>query len=76
MRRDNIRITGLKEEENEDEETLLAKTVEVAADIRVIVESRDILTVHRLGRSRNAKRPVMVRFCQRKKRNGMMSKKQ
>ena len=77
MRRDNLRIAGLSEEENEDEETLLAKTIEVATDMGVTVEPGDISTVHRLGKPRAGvlNRPVIVRFCQRKKRNEVISKK-
>lgn len=75
MRRDNLRIVGLAEEEDENEEILQAKTIEVAADMGVTVEPGDISTVHRLGKPGERSRPVIVRFCHRKKRNEMMIKK-
>lgn len=75
IRRDNLRIAGLIEEANEDEQTLLVKTIEVAADMGATVEPSDIATVHRLGKPGTANRPVIVRFNQRHRRNEMLVKK-
>lgn len=75
MRRDNLRIVGLTEEDDESEEVLQAKTIELAADMGVTVEPGDISTVHRIGRRGDRSRPVIVRFCHRKKRNEVMNKK-
>lgn len=75
MRRDNVRIAGLSEEEDENEEILQVKTIELAADMGVTVEPGDISTVHRVGRPGDRSRTVVVRFCHRKKRNEVMDKK-
>lgn len=72
MRRNNLDIIGLAEEE---EEILQAKTIEVAADMGVAVEPGDISMVHRLGKPGERSRPVIVRFCHIKKRNAVMMKK-
>ncbi|KAK4301134.1 hypothetical protein Pmani_026716 [Petrolisthes manimaculis] len=50
MRRDNLRIFGIEEEPDEDEDIIQAKVIEVAADIGVKIEANDISIAHRLGR--------------------------
>lgn len=74
MRRDNLRIIGLEEDEDE-EEILKAKTIEVAADIGVTVEPSDISNVHCVGRPGDRSKPVIVRLCHWKKRKEMCKKK-
>lgn len=71
-RRENLRISGWEEEEDESEEVLEAKVIEHADTIGVKIEQDDISVVHRLGRPREGGRPVIVRFCHRKKRNEIM----
>ena len=75
MRRDNLRIFGLEEEADETEEVLEVKLIEAAADMGVKLEPGDISVVHRLGKAGGRSRPVIVRLCQRKKRNEIMKKK-
>ena len=75
MRRDNVRIAGLSEEDDESEEILQAKTIVLAADMGVTVEPGDISTAHRVRRPGDRNRTVIVRFCHRKKRNEVMVKK-
>lgn len=74
-RRDNLRIFGIEEEEDEDEDILEAKVIEVAGDIGVKLKADDISVVHRLGRVGDRSRPVIVRFCHRKKRNEVIKNK-
>lgn len=74
-RRENLRISGLEEEEDESEEVLEAKVIELADTIGVKIEQNDISIVHRLGRPREGGRPVIVRLCHRKKRNEIMLNK-
>lgn len=75
MRRDNLRVFGIEEEDDENEEVLEAKLIGVAADMGVELESSDISVAHRTGKPGQGNRPVIVRFSQRKKRNEVMSKK-
>ncbi|MPC62734.1 hypothetical protein E2C01_056825 [Portunus trituberculatus] len=44
-RRDNLRIFGIEEDPDEDEDVLQAKVIEVAADVGVIIEPNDISTL-------------------------------
>ena len=74
-RKDNLRIFGIEEESDEDEDILQAKVIEVAADVGVKLEADDISIAHRLGKVGDRSRPVIVRFCHRKKRNAMMKNK-
>lgn len=79
MRRDNIRISGIKEEEGETEDILEAKVLGLANNLGVELESRDISVAHRLGKptegNKDRPRPVIVRLCQRKKKTQIMKKK-
>lgn len=75
MRRNNLRHVGLTDEKDESEEVIQVKKTELAADMGVTVKPRDTSTVHSLGRRRDRSRPVIVRFCHRKKRNEVMNKK-
>lgn len=74
-RRDNLRIFGIEEDPDEDEDILQAKVMEVAADVGVKLEANDISIAHRLGKASERGRPVIVRFCHRKKRNAVLSNK-
>ena len=71
-RRDNLRIFGIEEDPEEDEDVLEAKVMEVAAEVGVKLEANDISITHRLGRPGERGRPVIVRFCHRKKRNASL----
>ncbi len=74
-RRENLRISGWEEEEDESEEVLEAKVIEHADTIGVKIEQDDISVVHHLRRPREGGRPVIVSFCHRKKRNEIMQNK-
>ena len=74
-RRDNLRISGLAEEADETDEVLEAKVIELAEDIGVKLKPEEISVAHRLGKPRDGGRPLIVRFCQRKKRDEMMINK-
>lgn len=74
-RRDNLRIFGIEEELEEDEDILQAKVIEVAADVGVTIEPNDISTTHRLGKQGERSRPVIVRFTHRKNRNAVIRNK-
>lgn len=74
-RRDNLCIFGIEEEEDENEEILEAKLIELTAKMGVKVEPNDISVVHRLGKAGTRNRAVIARFCRRKKRNEIMQNK-
>ncbi|KAK4320927.1 hypothetical protein Pmani_008244 [Petrolisthes manimaculis] len=74
-RRENLRISGLEEEDDETEEVLEAKIIEFAQDIGVKIKSNDISLAHRMGRNREEGRPVIVRLCHRKKKNEIVINK-
>lgn len=75
QRSDNLRIYGLREESGETEEVLEDKVIELASKIGVDLQSSDISVVHRLGKPRDRDRPLIVRFCRRKRRNEILKKK-
>ncbi|KAK4290785.1 hypothetical protein Pmani_036344 [Petrolisthes manimaculis] len=74
-RRENLRISGLEEEDDETEEVLEAKIIELAQDIGVKIKWNDISLAHRMGRNREEGRPVIVRLCHRKKKNEIVINK-
>lgn len=75
QRKDNLCIYGLEEESDESEEVVEAKVIELAADMGVILVPDNISIAHRLGKPQGRDRPVIVRFCHRKKRNEMLKKR-
>lgn len=75
MRRDNLKIFGVPEEPNEKEDVLQTKVIQVSSDVGVNIEPNDISTVHRVGKVGESSRPVIVRFCHRKKRNAVIRNK-
>lgn len=75
QRSDNLRVYGMEEEREETEEILEEKVIELASNMGVNLESGDISVVHRLGKQRDGGRPVIIRFCRRKKRNAILRKK-
>lgn len=74
-RRDNLRISGLEEDNDESEEVLEAKVIELAGSMGVKLESNEISVAHRLGKPRDGERPVIVRLCHRKKKDEIMRNK-
>ena len=72
-RRETIRLTGLKEEEEEDTEK---KIMQVFQDTGADVKPDDIAVVHRVGKKGAGKnRPVLVKFVSRKCKAAVMRKK-
>ncbi|MPC80387.1 hypothetical protein E2C01_074965 [Portunus trituberculatus] len=68
-RRENLRNFGIDEEVNETDDVLEPKIIiELAGDIGVELKPDDISVPHRMGKSKEVSRPVIVRFCHRKKR--------
>lgn len=74
-RRENVRISGIAEEANETDGILEAKVIELAGDMGVELKSEDISVAHRMGKPKEGGRPVIVRFCQRKKKDEIMRNK-
>lgn len=66
-RRYNLGISGFEEGEDESEEVLEAKIIELANDNGVQLKTDNIAVAHRMGKPRDGGRPVIVRFCHRKK---------
>lgn len=75
QRSGNLRINGIEEENEESEETLVEKVVELAANMGVTLQTDDISVVHRVRKPRDRERPVIVRFSRRKKRNAILHTK-
>lgn len=75
QRKDNLCIYGLDEESDENEEVVEAKVIELAADMGVTLVPDNISIAHRLGKPQGRNRPVIVRFCHRKKRSEMLRKR-
>ncbi|XP_077969959.1 uncharacterized protein LOC144424485 [Styela clava] len=69
-RRQNLEITGLPFEKNENTNQ---KVIEVAKLLNVKLSQEDISTPHRLAAGE--KSPVIVQFCRRDKRNEIFRKK-
>ena len=62
-RRENIKISGLAEEEGED---LAEKVIKIASDIGIRVTRQEISAVHRIGKTMQRKpRAVICRFINR-----------
>ena len=74
-RRENLCISGIDEEENETNDVLEAKVTELAGNIGVELKPDDISVAHRMGKPKEGGRPVIVRFCHRKKNNEVMRNK-
>ena len=70
-RRDNLRITGLPEAaDEEEEEDLIQKVCNVAEQAGVHLQEHDISSCQRLGKkSENKVRQTLVRFTARRKRD-------
>ena len=51
LRRDNLRLTGIPEAEEETEEQLAESVAEVAREVGVEIRPEDISSCHRLGKS-------------------------
>ena len=76
-RRDNIRIFGLEEGDNEGDDVLEGKLISLAKGMAVELDIGDISVAHRLGRRQGGRqRATIVRFTRRKKRQSCSRTKQ
>ena len=73
-RRENIKILGVKENEDEDERQLIAKVVQIAQIVGSEIKA-PISTAHRIGKKSDKTRPIIVRFTARQDKNELMKKK-
>ena len=87
LRRDNLRIAGVKEEEEtneeseqsekkeekeESEEMLQSKVIQCAAKVGVTIKKEDLSTCYRVGRKSEGKvRQILVRLVSRSKRDAI-----
>ena len=75
-RRDNIRIIGMEEGDNEGDDVLEGKLISLAEGMGVELDSGDISVAHRLGRHQGGRqRATIVRFTRRKKRTELLKNK-
>ena len=71
MKRENLRLSGLPENEEETEDVLIQKVCGVAREVGVELQLADFSSCHRLGKPRSDGRPrqAIVRFLTRRKRD-------
>lgn len=76
-RKENVRINGIEETDNETEGQLVEKVCQLAAAAGLTITENDISTAHRLGGTRKqAKiRPTIVRFVSRRRKAELMRSK-
>ena len=81
-RRETIRVSGIAEEENETNEQLTEKLVNMAKDCSTDITAEDISVCHRTvpikhrdGGNRVTKRSVLCRFVSRRKKDDIMKRK-
>ena len=74
-RRENVRIFGVPVDPSETAETTEKKTLAVLLDTGVDIDKEDISACHRLGKTSNGTRPIIVRFVSRRKRAEVLRKK-
>ena len=63
-RRNNLEITGISDDVSD--ENLEGKVIEVLNEIQVDVSRSDIEACHRIGKSKNSSKKIIVRFINRK----------
>ena len=74
-RRENVRIFGIPFDKSETAETTEKKTLDLLNETGVTVTKNDISACHRVGRTSNGTRPVIVRFVSRRTRTDIMRNK-
>ena len=77
-RKENVRISGIEEENGaETEDQLVEKVCKLVATSGTSIKESDISTAHRLGRVRQQgeARPVIVRFVSRRKKAELLRSK-
>ena len=74
-RRESVRMFGVAEDPNETSETTEKKAIQVFTDLGANVSPNDISACHRVGKPKDGKRAIIVRFCSRKSRQLVMAKK-
>ena len=74
-RRESIRIHGVATDKDESNFQCETRAIEVLQDAGVKLERRDISAVHRAGREKDGKQPILVKFVSRKTREDVMKMK-
>ena len=74
-RRENVRIFGIPVEKAETAELTEKKAHDLLKETGVNVTKNDISACHRVGRTTNGTRPVIVRFVSRRTRTDIMRNK-
>ncbi|XP_049923490.1 uncharacterized protein LOC126404350 [Epinephelus moara] len=76
-RKENVRINGIEETDEETEDQLVEKVCQLAAAAGATVTEKDISTAHRLGgaKKQGKIRPTIVRFVSRRKKAELMRNK-
>ena len=74
-RRENVRIFGIPVDPSEPADVTEKKTLAILNETGADVRQSDISACHRLGKTTNGSRPVIVRFVSRKKRTEILQKK-
>ena len=74
-RRESVRVFGIPTEANETNEKVEEETLKVMRETGADIQKVDISTCHRVGKTRNGTRPIIVRFVSRRKRLELMRAK-
>ncbi len=75
-RKENIKIIGLKEDDQEDENSLITGVTALGVAIGVEIKEADVSVIHRLGKAGGGKnRTVLARFSSRRKANALLKNK-
>ena len=74
--RENLPIVRYDEEANETEDVLEANIIKLAGDIGMELKPDGLSVAHRMGKPKERGRPVIVRFCHRKKKYEVIRWKQ
>ncbi|KAK7501735.1 hypothetical protein BaRGS_00007166 [Batillaria attramentaria] len=74
-RRESVRVYGIKQDEDETEEQVERKVMDIFTKCGVDVKLDDTAAIHRVGKLKNGSRPVLVKFMSRRKRREVMEKK-
>ena len=74
-RRESLRVHGLAEDINESKEQTEEKVLRVFNEIGANVSAQDISDCHRVGKPKDGKKAIIVKFLSRKPRHLVMTKK-
>ena len=74
-RRENLRVFGVPCDPSESADTTEKKTIDILNATGAVISKNDISVCHRLGRTVNGSRPIIVRFVSRRKRTEVLQRK-